>query len=116
MADPVLTTPTLPAGILNKYLHRAPPKASTYTSAIDTAAAAVVWTAPIFKRANFAAGGYPTDPTLATPALPTGIHHTVEYAAIADATFKASVTTAQNAVVWPAPGYPHANFAAGGYP
>ena len=119
MADPVLATPTLPVGFITKYLDRAPPRGSTFNTAVDTAAAAVVWTAPAFPRSNFAAGGYPANPTLATPAITAGTHHGLLYAAIpppVGSAFPAAVATAQAAVVWPAPAYPHANFAAGGYP
>lgn len=116
MADPVLATPTLPAGFITKWLERAPPAGSTFRAAVDTAAAAIVWTAPPFVHANFASGGYPADPTLQVPAIISGTHHTLLFDGVANATFKAAVVTAQNAVVWPAPAYPHANFASGGYP
>jgi hypothetical protein len=119
MADPVLQVPVLPVGFLTKYLDRAPPAGSTFVASVNTAAAAIVWTAPGFPRANFAAGGYPTNPTLATPAIPAGTHHALLYAAVpppVGSAFPGSVTTAQAAVVWPRPAYPHANFAAGGYP
>jgi hypothetical protein len=119
MADPVLATPTLPAGFLTKYLDRCAPAGSTFVASVNTAAAAIVWAAPAFPRANFAAGGYPANPTLATPAIPATMHPRLLYAAVPPpigSAFPGAVATAQGAVVWPAPKYPHANFAAGGYP
>ena len=119
MADPTLATPVLPTGFLTKYLDRAAPAGSTFVASVTTAANAIVWTAPAFPRANFAASGYPTNPTLATPALPSGIHPRLLYSAVpppVGSAFPGAVTTAQAAVVWPAAKYPHANFAAGGYP
>ena len=116
MSDPVLATPVLPAGFLTKYLDRVPPKAAVFSAAVDTAAAAIVWAAPGYPHANYASGGYPADPTLKVPAITAGTHHALLYAGVSDPTFKTAVGTAQNAVVWPAPGYPHANYASGGYP
>ena len=119
MADPVLATPALPAGFLTKYLDRVPPAGSSFVSAVTTAAAAIVWTAPAFPRSNYAAGGYPANPTLAVPAITAGTHPRLLYAAVpppVGSAFPGSVATAQGAVVWPKPAYPHANFAAGGYP
>lgn len=117
MADPTLATPALPAGFLTKYLDRAPPAGSTFVASVNTAAAAIVWTAPAFPRANYAAGGYPTNPTLATPVITAGTHPRLLYAAVPPPTgsaFPGAVTTAQAAVVWPAAKYPHAN--TGTYP
>jgi hypothetical protein len=113
MADPTLATPTMPVGMLMKYLDRAAPAGSTFVASVTTAANAIVWTAPAFVRSNY--GTYPADPTLQVPAIPVGQHHSLQFTAAPPASaFAGSVTTAANAVTWPAPGYPHGNY--GVYP
>jgi hypothetical protein len=118
VADPVLATPTLifPFAHLRPLL-RCAPHGSTFTTAVGTAAGAVVWRAPGFPHANYASGGYPADPVLATPAEPAGADpawlemlYRCPPGALSPAnTYVATVNTAAQAVTWPAPGYPHAN-------
>lgn len=108
MADPTLATPTLPAEFLSWRLFKCPPSsAAAWCTPRRTVANGMAFTAPVNQRSNIDTTAVPTNlaPTVNAALRLERLHK----ALAANNSFVTGNDTAAAAIVWPTPGYPHAN-------